>query len=71
MLKQAIYALENRAKVVKSHIEIYNNLTNVQSWRELKHLHTNNVQELESIEEAIEVLRLKEFMNSITSDHDK
>lgn len=65
MLKQAIYALQQRLDTVKSHVRVYNNIENIQTKRDLKHLYENNVQELESIEEALEILQQRQVINEL------
>lgn len=62
MLKQAIYALQQRLDTVKSQIRVYDRIENIQTKQDLKHLHENNVQELESIEEALEILQQRQVL---------
>lgn len=65
MLNQAIYALERRAETVKANMSIYENLQDIKRRKELKHLYNNNVQELESIEEALEILTRTQVLNEL------
>lgn len=65
MLKKAIYALQQREDTVKSLIRVYERIENAQIRQDLKHLHENNVQELESIEEALEILQQREVINEL------
>lgn len=68
MYKEAIFALQQRLYYVK--IRCRELEQKVKLDKDLKPFLTHDVKEKNSIEAAIGVLEQREFLNSITGDHD-